>query len=277
MEIYKILESVKSGKTSINDAKKLLSLYSIEEIEGFAKIDINRSKRRGIPEVIFAESKELNEIKKIIKKTLEKTNAVIVSRIKKKDYDKILEYSKKLKVKVKTGKNSSSLLIFKKPIKIHGGKVGILTAGTSDIGVAEESRLMCEAMNCKCITSYDVGVAGIQRIFPILKEMVEEEVDCIIVAAGMEGALATLVATMVDIPIIGIPTSVGYGYGEKGIAALASMLQSCSLGLTVVNIDNGIAAGGVAANIANRATQKKKNWEKITSEYGKPSRKSYIA
>ncbi len=259
MEIYKILESVKSGKTSINDAKKLLSLYSIEEIEGFAKIDINRSKRRGIPEVIFAESKELNEIKKIIKKTLEKTNAVIVSRIKKKDYDKILEYSKKLKVKVKTGKNSSSLLIFKKPIKIHGGKVGILTAGTSDIGVAEESRLMCEAMNCKCITSYDVGVAGIQRIFPILKEMVEEEVDCIIVAAGMEGALATLVATMVDIPIIGIPTSVGYGYGEKGIAALASMLQSCSLGLTVVNIDNGIAAGGVAANIANRATQKKKN------------------
>lgn len=277
MEIYKILESVKSGKTSINDAKKLLSLYSIEEIEGFAKIDINRSKRRGIPEVIFAESKELNEIKKIIKKTLEKTNAVIVSRIKKKDYDKILEYSKKLKVKVKTGKNSSSLLIFKKPIKIHGGKVGILTAGTSDIGVAEESRLMCEAMNCKCITSYDVGVAGIQRIFPILKEMVEEEVDCIIVAAGMEGALATLVATMVDIPIIGIPTSVGYGYGEKGIAALASMLQSCSLGLTVVNIDNGIAAGGVAANIANRATQKKKNWEKITSEFGKPSRKSYIA
>lgn len=277
MEIYKILESVKSGKTSINDAKKLLSLYSIEEIEGFAKIDINRSKRRGIPEVIFAESKELNEIKKIIKKTLEKTNAVIVSRIKKKDYDKILEYTKKLKVKVKTGKNSSSLLIFKKPIKIHGGKVGILTAGTSDIGVAEESRLMCEAMNCKCITSYDVGVAGIQRIFPILKEMVEEEVDCIIVAAGMEGALATLVATMVDIPIIGIPTSVGYGYGEKGIAALASMLQSCSLGLTVVNIDNGIAAGGVAANIANRATQKKKNWEKITSEFGKPSRKSYIA
>jgi NCAIR mutase (PurE)-related protein len=256
LEIHEILESVKKGKMSINNAKKLLSLYSIEEVEGFVKIDINRRKRRGIPEVVFAENKELIEIKKIAKKTLEKTNSVIISRIKKKDYPKIITFAKKLKVKIKTGKNSSSLLLFKKPIKFHGGKIGIITAGTSDIGVAEESRLMCEAMNCECITSYDVGIAGIQRVFPVLKEMVDGEVDCIIVAAGMEGALATLVSTLVDIPIIGIPTSVGYGYGEKGIAALASMLQSCSLGLSVVNIDNGIAAGGIAANIANRAIKK---------------------
>jgi NCAIR mutase (PurE)-related protein len=256
LEIHEILESVKKGKISINNAKKLLSLYSIEEVEGFVKIDINRRKRRGIPEVVFAENKELIEIKKIAKKTLEKTNSVIISRIKKKDYPKIITFAKKLKVKIKTGKNSSSLLLFKKPIKFHGGKIGIITAGTSDIGVAEESRLMCEAMNCECITSYDVGIAGIQRVFPVLKEMVDGEVDCIIVAAGMEGALATLVSTLVDIPIIGIPTSVGYGYGEKGIAALASMLQSCSLGLSVVNIDNGIAAGGIAANISNRAIKK---------------------
>ena len=256
MEINEILESVKSGKISTSNAKKLLTLYSIEEVEGIAKIDINRRKRRGVPEVIFAETKELEDIKKIIKKTLEKTNSVVISRIKKDDYKKIMTFVKRLKVKVKTGKNSSSILLFKKPIKFQGGKVGILTAGTSDIGVAEEARLMCEAMNCKCITSYDVGVAGIQRIFPILKKIVKEDVDCIIVAAGMEGALATLVSTMVDIPIIGIPTSVGYGYGGKGIAALASMLQSCSLGLSVVNIDNGIAAGGIAANIANRAIKK---------------------
>ena len=256
MDVEKILGSLKENKITVNQAKKLLSLYSIEEIEGFAKIDINRKYRRGIPEVIFAETKELDEIKKIVKRVLEKSNAVIVSRLKKNDYSKIKEYSKKIKVKVKTGKNSSSLLLYKKTIKQNGGKVGILTAGTSDIGVAEESRLMCEAMNCKCITSYDVGVAGIQRIFPELKKMIDEEVDCIIVAAGMEGALATLVSTLVDIPIIGIPTSVGYGYGEKGIAALASMLQSCSLGLSVVNIDNGIAAGGIAANIANRSIRK---------------------
>ena len=257
MEIHEILESLKADKISINDAKKLLSLYSIEEIEEFAKIDINRRKRRGIPEVVFAETKELVEIKKIIKKTLEKSNSVLVSRIKKKDYPKIRIFAKEIKAKIEIGKNSSTLLLFKKSINCNGGKVGIITAGTSDIGVAEESRLMCKAMNCQCITSYDVGVAGIQRIFPILKKMVKEDVDCIIVAAGMEGALATLVSTMVDIPIIGIPTSVGYGYGEKGIAALASMLQSCSLGLSVVNIDNGIAAGGIAANIANRASRKK--------------------
>ncbi len=257
MEIHEILEKLEKGKISIKNAKNLLSLYSIEEVEGFAKIDINRQKRRGIPEIVFAETKEIDEIKKITKKTLEKTNSVIISRIKKEDYSKIMTFVKRLKVKIKTGKNSSSILLFKKPIKFHGGKVGIITAGTSDIGVAEESRLVCEAMNCKCITSYDVGVAGIQRIFPVLKELIKEDVDCIIVAAGMEGALATLVSSMVDIPIIGIPTSVGYGYGEKGIAALASMLQSCSLGLSVVNIDNGIAAGGIAANIANRVVGKK--------------------
>ncbi len=256
MEIHEILESLEKGKISANNAKKLLSLYSIEKIEGIAKIDINRRKRRGIPEVIFAETKKLDEIKKIIKKTLEKTNSVVVSRINNDDYSKILSFAKKLKIKVKIGKNSSTLLLFKNPIKFEGGKIGILTAGTSDIGVAEEARLMCEAMNCKCISSYDVGVAGIQRIFPILKEMIKEEVDCIIVAAGMEGALATLVSSMVDIPVIGIPTSVGYGYGGKGIAALASMLQSCSLGLSVVNIDNGIAAGAIASNIANRTVQK---------------------
>ena len=252
LEIQEILESLEKGKISSITAKKLLSLYSIEKIENIAKIDVNRRKRRGIPEVVFAESKQLNEIKKILKTTLEKTNSVVISRIRKEHYTKIISYCKGLKIKVKTGKNCSSLLLFKKPIKLLGGKIGIITAGTSDIGIAEEARLMSEAMNCKCITSYDVGVAGIQRIFPILKEMVDEDVDCIIVAAGMEAALATLVSSMVDIPVIGLPTSVGYGYGEKGIAALASMLQSCSLGLSVVNIDGGIAAGAIAANIANR-------------------------
>ena len=258
MDINEILESLESRKISSKDAKKMLSLYSIEEIDNIAKIDINRQKRRGIPEVIFAQNKELSEIKKIIKNTIDKTDSLVISRINKKDYQKIISFSKKLKIKIKTGKKSSTILLFKKPIKFKGGNIGILTAGTSDIGVAEESRLMCEAMNCKCIVSYDVGVAGIQRIFPILKKMIESDVDCIIVAAGMEAALATLVSSLVDIPVIGLPTSVGYGYGEKGIGALASMLQSCALGLSVVNIDNGIGAGAMAANIANRTVQKKK-------------------
>ncbi len=114
---------------------------------------------------------------------------------------------------------------------------------------------MCESMNCTCICSYDVGIAGMHRVFPIIKEFIKKEVDSIIVVAGMEGALATIVSSLVDIPVIGVPTSIGYGYGEKGIAALASMLQSCALGLSVVNIDNGVGAGAVASNIANRANR----------------------
>ena len=256
MEINEILTSLEARKISANQAKKLLSLYSIEKVEKFAKLDINRRKRRGMPEVIFAETKEVDETKKIIKKIFEKSDSLIVSRLTQSDYPKVVSYAKRLKIKVRTGRKSSSILLYKKPIKPGGGKVGILTAGTSDIGVAEESRLMCEAMNCKCITSFDVGVAGIQRIFPILKEMISEDVDCIVVVAGMEGALATLVSAMVDIPVIGVPTSVGYGYGEKGVASLASMLQSCTLGMSVVNIDNGIAAGAIAANIANRTSRR---------------------
>ncbi len=257
MELDEILQSLKAGKLSVTKAQKLLSLYSVEKIENIAQIDIGRKKRRGIPEVVFAQNKKLDEIKKIIQRIMKKTDSVLVSRINKKDFPKVVNYAKKIKLKTKTGKNSTSILLFKKQIKKGHGKIGILTAGTSDIAVAEETRLMCEAMNCECICSYDVGIAGMHRVFPILKEFVKKDVDAIVVAAGMEGALATIVSSVVDIPVIGVPTSVGYGYGEKGIAALAAMLQSCALGLSVVNIDNGIGAGAIAANIANRTHKKR--------------------
>ena len=251
MDLTEILETLSKGKISVADAQKLLSLYSIEKIEEFAKIDTGRKIRNGVPEVILAEKKQLSEIKKIIVKVLTKTDLVLVSRIQKNHFEKIIQYCKNNKLKIKKGKNTRTLLIHQKIIKKTGGKVGIITAGTSDISVAEEARLMCEAMNCECITSYDIGIAGLHRIFPILKEFIKSEVNIIIVAAGMEGALASVVSSTVNIPVIGVPTSVGYGYGEKGIAALASMLQSCSLGLSVVNIDNGIGAGAVASKIAN--------------------------
>ena len=256
MDISDVLNSLDQCKISVSKAKKLLELYSIEEVENFAKIDINRKMRKGIPEVIFAERKQLVETKKIISKVLKKSNSILVSRIQKKDYSKIIDFSKKNNFKIKKGKNTTTVLIFKKTIKKSGAKIGIITAGTSDIGIAEEAKLMCESMNCECITSYDIGIAGLHRTFPILKEFVKADVDVIIVAAGMEGALASVVSSMVNVPVIGVPTSVGYGYGEKGIAALASMLQSCSLGLSVVNIDNGIGAGAVAAKIANQNSKK---------------------
>ena len=218
MDLTEILETLSKGKISVSKAEKLLSLYSIEKIEEFAKIDTGRKIRNGVPEVIFAEKKQLSEIKKIIVRVLTKTDLVLVSRIQKNHFEKIIQYCKNKKLKIRKGKNTRTLLIHQKIIKKTGGKIGIITAGTSDISVAEEARLVCEAMNCECITSYDIGIAGLHRTFPILKEF---------------------------------PTSVGYGYGEKGVGALASMLQSCSLGLSVVNIDNGIGAGAVASKIAN--------------------------
>ncbi len=260
MDLQEILKSLQTGKISLKKAQQLLSLYSIEKIEDFAKIDVNRRQRKGIPEIVFAETKTIEEVKKIIEGVMRKSNSLVVSRIQRKDLDKIIKYvQKKLGYKIKTGKNSRSILVYKKPIRKRGGKIGIITAGTSDIGVAEEARIVCEAMNCECIHSYDVGIAGIHRIFPTIKEFIQEDVDAIIVVAGMEGALASLVSSLTDIPVIGVPTSIGYGYGKNGIAALASMLQSCSLGLCVVNVDNGIAAGAIAANIANRALRKSSN------------------
>ena len=251
MDLTEILETLSKGKISVSKAQKLLSLYSIEKIEEFAKIDTGRKIRNGVPEVILAEKKQLSEIKKIIVKVLTKTDLVLVSRIQKNHFEKIIQYCKNKKLKIRKGKNTRTLLIHQKAIKKTGGKIGIITAGTSDISVAEEARLMCEAMNCECITSYDIGIAGLHRMFPILKEFIKSEVNIIIVAAGMEGALASIVSSTVNVPVIGVPTSVGYGYGEKGVAALASMLQSCSLGLSVVNIDNVIGAGAVASKIAN--------------------------
>jgi len=238
-------------------AQKLLSLYSIEKIEDLAKFDVGRKFRRGIPEVIFAEKKQLVDLKKILLAAISRSDPVLVSRIHKNDFKKIISFSNENKIKTKLGKNTTSIMFYKKITKTSGGHVGILTGGTSDIGVAEEARLMAEAMGCVCTCSYDVGIAGLHRLFPIIKKMIRTEVDAIVVVAGMEGALASIVSSLVDIPVVGVPSSVGYGYGEKGIAALAAMLQSCTLGLSVVNIDNGIGAGAIAANIANRSTRKK--------------------
>jgi NCAIR mutase (PurE)-related protein len=136
-----------------------------------------------------------------------------------------------------------------------GGRVGVVAAGTSDIRVADEARVMAVEMGCEVTKAYDVGVAGIHRLLEPLKDLVRRDVDVIVVVAGREGALPTLISGMVDVPLIAVPTSYGYGFGGGGVSALMAMLQSCSLGLAVVNIDGGIPAGGVAALIANRAAR----------------------
>jgi NCAIR mutase (PurE)-related protein len=134
-----------------------------------------------------------------------------------------------------------------------GGRVGLVTAGTSDVPVAEEAVAVAREMGCLVSTAYDVGVAGLHRLFGPLRAMLEDGLDAVVVAAGMDGALPSVVAGLVDAPVIGLPVSVGYGLGGRGEAALLSMLQTCAPGLVVVNVDNGVGAGATAGLIARRA------------------------
>jgi NCAIR mutase (PurE)-related protein len=168
---------------------------------------------------------------------------------------KLISYYKKNGFNVESGHKCTSILIYDKKESLpvnRGGKIGIICGGTSDIGIAEEARIASFSMGCSTYLGYDVGIAGIHRLLLSLKEMISNNVECLVVVAGMEGALSSVVTSLVNIPVIGVPASVGYGFGSNGQGSLSSMLQSCSFGLAVVNIDNGIGAGIFASLIANK-------------------------
>jgi NCAIR mutase (PurE)-related protein len=252
--IQDILKKLIDKQCSIEEAEKLLKANIIEEVGELAKLDVFRKKRTGIVEVIFAENKTPKMVNQIAISFLKRNKFAIISRYTPEqkslllndfenhaDYDMILnELGKIIIIKEKN-------FSFQK----KGGVIGIITAGSSDIPVAEEAKIIAESMGCQVIASYDLGIAGIHRLFEPLSNMVRGGVQVIIVCAGMEGTLPGVVAALVDIPVIGVPVSSGYGLGEKGIGALTTMLQSCSPGLLVVNIDNGFGAGASAALIAN--------------------------
>jgi hypothetical protein len=258
MDLRTILDRFARGALTIEEVEKEISIHAVEHVEGIAKLDVGRERRKGLPEIIYAEHKEYKDIYSIAVAVVKRNGRAVVSRIKKRDLPRIVKNLEKDGFDVEVGKNSTTILVSNGPAKNRkAGKIGIVAAGTSDIGVAEEARLVAQAMGCQVITSYDIGVAGIHRIFPVLKQLMAEKVGAIVVVAGMEGALASVVTSMVNVPVIGVPTSVGYGFGSNGVAALASMLQSCTLGLAVVNIDNGVGAGAFAASIARRAQRGK--------------------
>lgn len=256
-----ILDRLAKGEISVDEAEKLLRLFSVDEVGNMAKVDVGRECRRSVPEIVLAEGKTAEEVVEITSTLIEGCGRAIVSRVSKEHINAL---------KKEFGSRSDSIIeLHEKPriavisrSEYHpvqaGGKVGILAAGTSDISVAEEAKVIAQEMGCETTTSYDVGVAGIHRLFPAIREMIEKNVDVIIAVAGREGALPTVVAGLVDIPIIAVPTSTGYGLGEKGMSALTAMLQACALGIAVVNIDAGVAAGTVAALIANRVAKETK-------------------
>ncbi len=255
MSIRDILEKYKRNQISLEEAERLLKMDAVERIGEIAVIDINRPVRKGAAEVILAEGKAFEDLIEIVKTLDAKGRDVIISRLSAEQFEALKNIfpSEKLVLNEK----ARMIIILNNKINSEARKpaVGLITAGTSDIPVAEECKMILEYMNCNVISAYDVGVAGVHRLFPAIKKMIEADVACIIVVAGMEGALASVVAGLVDVPVIGVPVSTGYGEGGKGKAALYSMLQSCSTGLLVVNIDNGVSAGISAALIAKRTVK----------------------
>jgi pyridinium-3,5-biscarboxylic acid mononucleotide synthase len=222
---------------------------------GGIRPDFEREQRKGTPEVIFGETKETGQIVEMAGAILAKTGRAIISRVRSETVGVLRESFPECDVRER---GMSRMVSIYKPDYVHrstGGQVGVISAGTSDIPVAEEAALMAEEMGCEVTCIYDVGVAGLHRLVAPLRELITRGTDAIIVAAGMDGALPSVVAGLVAVPVIGLPTSVGYGLGGKGVAALLAMLQSCAPGLAVVNIDNGVGAGITAALIANRVAE----------------------
>jgi NCAIR mutase (PurE)-related protein len=257
MDLKTVLEKLVSGSITLYAAEKELRTDGIRHIgNNIAKLDPHRETRIGVPEVVLGSGKKYNDLLRIIDGILLDNDLVLVTKLSSQNLVKLRRAIRRRNLISESGVNSTSLLISKRRNKRtrRGGRIGILCGGTSDIGIAEEARLMSKAMGCQALFDYDVGIAGIHRTVKAVKKMIESDVHVIVVVAGMEGALASVVSSLVDVPVIGVPTSVGYGFGSMGFAALASMLQSCSLGLAVVNINNGTGAGAFAARVAKSIT-----------------------
>ncbi|MBE0428538.1 MAG: nickel pincer cofactor biosynthesis protein LarB [Thermoleophilia bacterium] len=253
MKIREILGQLARGEISLDEADSRLALLSVAHIGEFARLDLGRHGRKGVPEVVYAPGKSAEQVRKISAGLIEHSGRAIISGLDREGWQ---DLATEFDGMVAAGNEAAGTLVvrgrdYEKPA--GGGKVGILTAGTADVAVAEQARIMAEEMGCDVFRAYDVGVAGVHRLAEPLSEMVDAGVAVMIVAAGMEGALPSVVAGLVAVPVIGLPTSTGYGLGGEGVTALLSMLQSCCPGLVAVNIDNGIGAGATAALIANQA------------------------
>ena len=243
--IRELLDQVASGQITSRAAFKLLGELPFEDL-GFAKIDSHRSVRRGVPEVIFGEGKTASQLGAIGKRVLASGANLIVTRLSE---DKARAVGRLLRGLKYHADARIGTIVKERVTPLGHGVVTVLCAGTSDVPVAEEAALCAEMFGNRVARIYDVGVAGIHRLTANLDAI--REASVIIVVAGMEGALPSVVAGLVDKPVIAVPTSVGYGASMGGLAALLAMLNSCAGGVTVVNIDNGFGAA-LAATLINR-------------------------
>ncbi|AYO32307.1 nickel pincer cofactor biosynthesis protein LarB [Biomaibacter acetigenes] len=240
--IRELLEDYKNDRVTIDKVIQNLRDLPYEDL-GFARIDHHRALRRGVPEVIFCQGKTLHRIIEIVRHMLVKNSVVMGTRADK----NIFEEVKKIAPDAKYYDDARIFLIEREKLPQNKGVIAVVSAGTSDIPVAEEAAVTAEVFGNEVERLYDVGVAGIHRLFMNMDVLHKARV--VIVVAGMEGALASVVAGLVDKPVIAVPTSVGYGASFHGLSALLTMLNSCAGGITVVNIDNGFGAGFAAHQI----------------------------
>ncbi len=243
-ELYRLLEQYKNGDLSEEEIIRFFKRHSVENLE-FANIDHDRAIRKGFPEVIYCEGKTHEQVRIIIESILKKSDKLLATRASEECFKHVQQYIQGLEYYP-----ASRIITTKETLQegeTNEKTICVVCAGTSDIPVAEEAYLTATAMGMGVRKVYDVGIAGIHRLLSRLEELQKSKV--IIVAAGMEGALASAVGGLVDIPVIAVPTSIGYGASFGGLAALLAMLNSCAPGVTVVNIDNGFGAGYAAVQI----------------------------
>jgi NCAIR mutase (PurE)-related protein len=243
--LKEIIEKVKEGKLGVDEALQRLRHLPFEPLDE-ATIDHHRSLRCGFPEVVFCGGKNEQQIAEIVAKMLESGESVLATRV---EPDVAQRLAEKFSGAVHNEAARTVFIHRGKPEKPRG-KVLVVCAGTSDVPVAEEACVTAEAMGCGVERLFDVGVAGIHRIISHREKL--WEADAVVAVAGMEGALASVIAGMTDRPVVAVPTSVGYGASFGGLAALLGMLNSCAAGVTVVNIDNGFGGGYAAALVARR-------------------------
>ena len=241
-QIRKILEEHRAGSLSVDDALRMLRSLPFEDL-GFANIDHHRTLRQGFPEVIFGAGKSPDQVKRIAESLNRNDHNVLVTRASAEQFDRVKEA-----VPEAVFNDVARTIVIRKDVSIRGkGTVLLISAGTSDVPVAEEARVTLEVMGNTVDSLYDVGVAGLHRLLDRRERIQSARV--LIVVAGMEGALPSVVGGLVAAPVIAVPTSVGYGASFGGVAALLGMLNSCASNVTVVNIDNGFGAAMVASLI----------------------------